>query len=225
MRGQCSGTAASTRQRKARTGACGHPSDTQDMPPTPGTCPGQGDRCQVTERARDILQQSCVGAPARNGVTLPGLAPSPLPAPREVNRKQSTKDCTCHPPAPGHTRRHQASRVAATPYLHSVTLQQQLPLRRPQRLERSSGLDFLRLKYSVSFPNEAMAPAGVPASLCTLVHATPQLRPLPCALRQPSAPGGSGARRTQRRAGRVQPPPGTWTVHTVLQRALRSEGC
>lgn len=112
----------------------------------------------------------------------PRLAPSLLPAPREVTSKQSTKDCTSHPAASRHTRWHRDSRVTATPYLHSVTLQQQLPLRRPQRLERSSGLDFLRLKYSVSFPNEAMARAGVPASLCALVHATAQPCPLPRAL-------------------------------------------
>lgn len=76
---------------------------------------------------------------------------------------------------------HQDRGAAATPYLHSVTLQQQLPLRRPRRSERSSVLDFLRLKYSVSFPNEAMAPAtSERAPACsrrhrshrTLTHAT-----------------------------------------------------
>lgn len=55
MRGQCSGTVERTRQRQAVTGARGHPADTQDGPPTPGTCPGQG--CQVTEHVRAIPQQ------------------------------------------------------------------------------------------------------------------------------------------------------------------------
>lgn len=84
-------------------------------------------------------------------------------------------------PRPGCVQPHQDRGAAATPYLHSVTLQQQLPLRRPRRSERSSVLDFLRLKYSVSFPNEAMAPAtSERAPACsrghrshrTLTHAT-----------------------------------------------------
>lgn len=185
--------------------------DTWDMPWAGRQMPGHG-ACQSHPAA-----MSCVGAPDGNGVMLPEPSACSQPPPSPKRGKQKAKHQGQQVPS----RSPRASRVSATPYLHSVTLQQQLPLRRPQRLERSSGLDFLRLKYSVSFPNEAMARAGVPVSLCTLVHATARPCPLP---RAPPALRGSRARRTQHRAGGAHPRV-TRTVHSMLQRAPRSGGC
>lgn len=97
MRGQCSGTAGSTRQRctwsPSRHPGCG--TNTWDLP----WAGMPGDRaCQSHPAAlRDV------GPPDRNGVMLPEpLARSqPPPSPREINTKQSSEDCTCYPTAPG----------------------------------------------------------------------------------------------------------------------------
>lgn len=115
------------------------------------------------------------------------MPPAPSRVPGAIKGKQSPQTASASPQPPGaHTEAAQA-----TLYLHSRPLQQQLPLRRPRRPERSSVLDFLRLKYSVSFPKEAMAPACVPGrrSRRTLMHATSRLFSLPRGLWQPTGPG------------------------------------
>lgn len=120
--------------------------DTRDAPPTPQTCPGQRHRTPDIPKLRHPRQHQNAAC----------KAPNSSPAHSDSRGHGEAAHQGPRVPPCSHSR----TEGAATPYLHSVTLQQQLPLRRPRRSVRSSVLDFLRLKYSVSFPNEAMAPAS-----------------------------------------------------------------
>lgn len=156
--------------------------DSQDMPRA-----GRQEPRSLLEAPRSSEPLRHPGRDQGDATRALGFLPGPSPAPGEVKGKPKPQGLHLPPRRPLGTHRGTGQPPAA-PYLHSVMLQQQLPLRRLRRPQHSSILDFLRPKYSVSFPNEAMAPAATGhRPRHALGHATRWL------LRAPSARGGSAA--------------------------------